>query len=64
MKITEDKVINGLRTFFTKRYSKDVAIDYLSKGKLTIHSQGIDFELENKTYHFDMGLNLKGVTIW
>ena len=59
-----DKIMNGLQSFFSKKYSKDVASDYLAKGKVRIHSYGIDFELQNKTYHFDPFLNFKTCTIW
>jgi len=54
----------SLQSFFEKKYSKSVALDYLKRGKTSNHQSGVDLILENKTYHFDHNLNLKGTTIW
>jgi len=61
---SNDKIMNGLQTFFAKKYTKEVASDYLKTGKLFIHPHGIDFILKLRTYHFDSSLNFLQVSDW
>ena len=64
VKMNENLIKNGLQYFFAKRYTNDVASDYLKEGKLKKSEIGFDFILQYRTYHFDKDLKFIGLSDW